>query len=226
MDGSAVIKQSMIKSWLMACRAMLLAVLFLPALQAQAQGAWDEAGAVVSEATEQMKLLLADGSLQQQENFQRLFEGVDTVLTPVVDFDRVARGVMAKHYRKASDAQRQRFTEVFKGTLIKTYSKALSVFVINDFKLVPNNKPSKKPNRQRVRVDLVSAGGQHYLLDYFMIKGDQGWKLVNVMLDGINIGQVFKRQFAEALERNGGDIDSVIDQWDALVAPTDSAFAA
>ena len=185
-----------------------------------AQASWDEAGAVVSDATLQMKQLLADETLRQESEFQRLYDGVDQVMSPVVDFNRVSRGVMAKHYRNASDDQRQRFAVVFKGTLIKTYSKALTVFQIAEFELVPNPSPSRKKGRERVRVDVLATDGKHYLLDYFMVQGDQGWKLANVMVDGINLGQVFKRQFAEALETSKGDIDAVIDQWAAMSEPS------
>ncbi len=189
---------------------------------ARVQASWDDAGAVVSETTLQMQQLLSDQTLSMESEFQRLFEGVDLVLTPVVDFNRISRGVMAKHYRMASEDQRQRFSEVFKGTLIKTYSKALTVFEIADFKLVPNPSPSRKKGREIVRVDVTGSDGKHYLLDYFMVQGDQGWKLANVMIDGINLGQVFKRQFAEALDSNKGDIDLVIEQWSKMTEPSSS----
>ncbi|MEH6651489.1 MAG: ABC transporter substrate-binding protein [Motiliproteus sp.] len=189
-------------------------------LAPQAQASWEEAGAVVSDATLQMKQLLVDETLRDESEFQRLYVGVDQLLSPVVDFNRISRGVMAKHYRNASDEQRQRFADVFKGTLIKTYSKALTIFQIADFELIPNPSPSRKKGREFVRVDVLGTDGQHYLLDYFMVQGDQGWKLVNVRVDGINLGQVFKRQFAEALETSKGDIDAVIDQWAAMSDPS------
>lgn len=176
---------------------------------------WEAAGEVVNQTTEQVKLLLEDGSLKTEEEFPRLYQSINEVLTPVVNFERVARGVMAKHYRKATEAQRGRFVEVFKGTLIKTYTKAVAAFTIDDYKLVPNKSPSRKPSRQIVKV-LVASNGQEYQLNYYMINGDAGWQLVNVVVDGVNLGQIFKRQFAEAMEQSGGDIDQVIDRWAEL----------
>lgn len=205
--------QKFFQIFLLVCGVALLVI-------PRAQASWDEAGAVVSDATQQMQQLLADETLRQESEFQRLYDGVDQLLSPVVDFNRISRGVMAKHYRKASDQQRQRFAEVFKGTLIKTYSKALTIFQIAEFELIANPSPSRKKGREFVRVDVLGTDGQHYLIDYFMIQGDQGWKLANVMVDGINLGQVFKRQFADALETNKGDIDAVIDQWAAISEPS------
>lgn len=197
-------------------RTFLLALAVIACAVAPVQASWDEAGAVVDETMLEMQQLLSDKTLSEASEFPRLFEGVSVVLSPVVDFKRIARGVMAKHYRKATAKQRQRFSEVFKGTLIKTYSKALAVFDIAQFKLVPNPSPSKKKGREFVRVDVTGSDGKHYLLDYYMVQGDQGWKLANVRVDGINLGQVFKRQFAEALDSSKGDIDSVIDQWSKM----------
>lgn len=185
---------------------------------------WDAAGEVVSQTTEQVKQLLADDSLRDESELSRLYLRVDEVLSPVVNFEQVARGVMAKHYRHASDAQRGRFVDVFKGTLIKTYTKALVVFSIDDYKLVPNKSPSRKADREIVKVVVIS-NGQEYQLHYYMINGEAGWQLVNVVVDGVNLGQIFKRQFAEAMEQSGNDIDKVIDRWAELFEAPESKQA-
>ncbi|MEH6826269.1 MAG: ABC transporter substrate-binding protein [Motiliproteus sp.] len=199
----------------------LLWVLWLSfGLSSHVHSAGTNADAVISQTMEQVVLLLADQSLRQPAEFQRLLAGVDQALAPVVNFDRISRGVMGKYFRRASADQHQRFQTAFKRTLIKTYGKALAVFEISEFKLRPNSAPSARENRELVRVDVLDQSGKSYQLDYFMARGEQGWKLVNVRLDGINLGQLFRQQFSEALENHGGDIDQVIDQWTAMSEPS------
>jgi phospholipid transport system substrate-binding protein len=42
-------------------------------------------------------------------------------------------------------------------------------------------------------------------------KGD--WKLRNVVIESINLGNVYQQQFASAVRTYNGDIDAVIDNW-------------
>ena len=39
------------------------------------------------------------------------------------------------------------------------------------------------------------------------------WKLINVVLNGINLGKSFRDQFAQAMRQNDSNIDKVIATW-------------
>jgi phospholipid transport system substrate-binding protein len=39
------------------------------------------------------------------------------------------------------------------------------------------------------------------------------WKLINVVLNGVNLGQSFIGQFKASLKKYNGDIDKVIANW-------------
>ena len=43
--------------------------------------------------------------------------------------------------------------------------------------------------------------------------GDGQWRMRNVILDEINLGKVYRNQFAAAAVKYKGDIDQVIDNW-------------
>ena len=198
---------------------LLLSLLLSLGMSASAFAAWDEAKDLVEDATQKMVELLSNPTLKEEEAFQELFSGVGGVLGSVVDFDRIARGVMAKHYRQANDDQRQRFSAVFRNTLVKTYAKALEAFDFERYEIIDNRKPSKKPNKQTVKVDVFGSNGTRYNLIYFLLNGEQGWKVTNVHLDGINLRQIFKNQFADAVNNRKGNIDQVIDEWASMVEP-------
>ena len=40
----------------------------------------------------------------------------------------------------------------------------------------------------------------------------------NVIINGINIGKLFRDQFADAMQRNGNNLDKTIDNWAGEVA--------
>jgi phospholipid transport system substrate-binding protein len=46
-----------------------------------------------------------------------------------------------------------------------------------------------------------------------MKKRQQGWRVTNVTIDGINLGLAFRQQFASAMAQNEGRMDDVIASW-------------
>ena len=181
---------------------------------------WEEAGGVIEGATQGVLKLLEQDALVQEDAEDQLISEIDIVLSPVVDFDYIAKRVMGKYYRKASKEQREQFSAVFKTTLLKTYAKALVGFHIEKYAMVPPRKKSPDDKKQIVTVDVFSADGAKYSLVYYMKRDESGWKLVNAILDGsINIRLSFKNQFADLMQRSKGDIAKVISTWKEKVDP-------
>ena len=69
------------------------------------------------------------------------------------------------------------------------------------------------PTRHIVKQEVAIEGATHKL-DYTMRKEKSGeWKLINVVLNGVNLGQSFSGQFKASLKKYNGDIDKVIANW-------------
>ncbi|MBY4676771.1 MlaC/ttg2D family ABC transporter substrate-binding protein [Marinobacterium arenosum] len=192
--------------------------IWLLAMASLAQAGWDEAAAVVEKSTADILQLLNSEELQSEEAFGNLVGEVDRVLSPVVDFDYISKRVMGKYYRRASDAQRAQFSDIFKLTLLKTYAKALQGFQIKSYEMVPPVAPSPKPEQQAVSVQVTSANGTQFTLVYYMLHDDGRWKLVNASLDGINLRLTFKNQFAGLAQDVNGKVGKVIDLWQEKVS--------
>lgn len=178
---------------------------------------WQAASEPVDNTSAELINILGDSSLTTDTDNTPLLNEVERLLVPVVDFEYIAKRVMGKYYRKATDDERTEFTGVFKNTLIRTYAKALVGFEITGYELLPEGRPSPKPNKQIVSVKVRSGGSATYKLDYYMLQQKDGWKLVNVHLDGINLRLNFKNQFASLVKKNRGDVAKVIANWKAQV---------
>jgi phospholipid transport system substrate-binding protein len=50
-----------------------------------------------------------------------------------------------------------------------------------------------------------------------MAKENGSWKLVNVMLNGINLRITFKNQFADMMQRLQYDVGQVVNSWQAQI---------
>ena len=147
-------------------------------------------------------------------NPQRYYAAVDRVLEPVVDFDFIARGVMGGHAKQATPAQRAKFASAFRRDLVATFARGVATFGTMDVKVVnPGSAPSG--NRVNVLQEVRSSEGLTKV-SYTLVRNRSGqWKLINVILNGVNLGKTFRGQFSQSMQANSGDIDKVIAGWSA-----------
>lgn len=144
---------------------------------------------------------------------QALYQLVEENITPHLDVDGIARGVMGQYYRQATPAQRTQFTAVFKQSLVRTYAKGLTAYDNQKVTFKPY-KAGQNPKKAQVDLEVQGNTGQIYPVTFQMRLDDVGtWKVNNIVLNGINLGLTFRNQFGSAVESNSGSIDKAITGW-------------
>ena len=189
---------------LVICTLLLTTLMGLNRAQADE---WEAASRIINQASVQM-LELLDSTTNKTE----LFASAKLILEPVISFETIARGVMGQFFRRASDDQKKRFESVVKQTLLQTYIAVLSTYKIEAFTINPNPVDEDKANHERIWVKVV-AGGSVFDIYYSMRLIDSQWKLTNLIIDGVNLGLVFRTQFASAMSTHNGDMNQVIEKW-------------
>ena len=126
-----------------------------------------------------------------------------------------------KYSRQATPEQMQRFQENFKRSLMQFYGNALLEYNNQGIKV----DPAKDESGERTSVGMKVTGnnGAMYPVSYTLQKIGGEWKVRNVIVNGINIGKLFRDQFADAMSRNGNDLDKTIDGWAGEVAKAKQA---
>lgn len=148
------------------------------------------------------------------------YQSLDRILSPVVDFDSFSRGVMTVRYsQSATPAQMSAFQTNFKRSLMQFYGNALLEYQNQEIRMLPS-VAENEPGRATVNMEIVGKGGVVYPLNYSMVDDNGVWKVRNVIVNGINIGKVFRDQFAESMRANGNSLDRVIATWGETVAKT------
>lgn len=151
---------------------------------------------------------------------ERFYARIEEILDPVVDFNGFSRSVMAVHYKRASDEQRDRFSNNFRNALVRTYGKALLEFNNEKIEVMLEERQPSKPTRRNVRMEVTSNAGQVYPVIYSMHYSDgQGWRIRNIIVNGINIGLTYRNQFGSAMSNS--DLETVINDWAETVANVD-----
>lgn len=181
----------------------------------------------VVEETSRKVLAVLDTNRETFRNDSDAFlNGLSEVLDPVVDYDGIARSVMTVRYsRSASPEQIQRFIDTFKRSMVQFYGSALLEFDSGDIRVLPpSSRDQQGPDRASVNMEVVTGRGMVHPVSYSMVMLDGQWKVRNVIVEGINIGLLFRDQFAQAMQSNRNNLDAVIDNWGTVVAKSREAI--
>jgi len=163
-------------------------------------------------------------TLPSVDEQQRIL-AVEEVIGSVVDFKRITRRVMAKYYKKSSKQQKIDFYTVFKQTLLNTYAKGLWEFEDYKVRLKPLKNAHQSQRNTLVEFEVITASGQVFpvIQSLFFHKKQQRWMVQNVIISGVNIGQLFRDQFARLVSSNHGDLDLAIQAWSLEVKAVDKS---
>ena len=203
---------------------VLLAALPLMANAAPGQSAHD----LIQDTTNRMLADLQANKEKYKQDPQDFYAALNSIVGPVVDAEGISKSIMTvKYSRKATPEQMQRFQENFKRGLFQFYGNALLEY--NNQGLTVDPAKDESGDRTSVNMTVKGSNGAIYPVQYTLEKISGEWKLRNVIINGINIGKLFRDQFADAMQRNGNDLDKTIDGWAGEVAKakqeTDKAAA-
>nr|WP_155838903.1 ABC transporter substrate-binding protein [Halomonas sp. HL-48] len=148
-----------------------------------------------------------------EDNIDELKQHVDESLEEVADFRYIGASVMGSYFRNASPEQRSRFADVFRQTLIDTYTRGLVTFDYDEIRVLDDQRPQREDDRASVAMEVVGTNGDVYPVNYSLRLSDGEWRVVNVIVNGINLGLTFRNQFDQAMRDNNRDYDAVIEGW-------------
>ena len=200
-------------------RGLLVLLASLPLMAVAATQSPKE---VIQTTTTQLLSDLKANKEQYKANPSAFYDALNANLGPVVDADGISRSIMTvKYSRKATPAQMQTFQENFKKGLFQFYGNALLEY--NNQGITVDPAKDESGDRTSVGMTVKGSNGAIYPVSYTLEKINGEWKLRNVIINGINIGKLFRDQFADAMQRNGNDLDKTINGWAGEVAKAKQA---
>ncbi|WP_407312218.1 phospholipid-binding protein MlaC [Pseudomonas sp. nanlin1] len=208
-------------------RSLLILVALFP-LVSHAAAPAVSAHDLIEDTTKRLLSDLEANRDKYRQDPSAFYEALNNIVGPVVDADGISRSIMTVKYSgRATPAQMQRFQENFKRSLMQFYGNALLEY--NNQGITVNPAKDESGDRTSVDMQVKGSNGAVYPVSYTLEKLNNQWKVRNVVINGINIGKLFRDQFADAMQRNGNNLDKTIDGWAGAVAKakaeTDKATA-
>lgn len=199
-------------------RGLLVLLASLPLLANAAPTAQQ----VVQQTVDQLLGDLKANKAVYQADPAAFYAALERTLGPVVDADGISRSIMTvKYSRSATPAQMQRFQDSFKLSLMQFYGNALLEYDNQEIRVLPARVEDAE--RTSVGMEFKDSKGTVYPVSYTMTQVDGRWKLRNLIINGINIGKLFRDQFADTMQKNGNNLDKAIDGWADIVAKAKSS---
>lgn len=202
--------------------------LCLMATGVSAQGA-ATAHDVVRDTTTQVMAVVKDAPTYVDDDPERYYQEIQSILDEVVDFRGFARGVMGPYatsdrYRSLDEAGREqlrgqldRFSDVMRTGMVRTYGKGLLAFGGAQIEISKPSLDEAQQSRVSVEQLIFSDDAQSYVVMYQMGRSKSGeWQLRNMIIESINLGEIYRNQFQAAARKENGNLDAVIEQWAAV----------
>jgi len=151
------------------------------------------------------------------ENPDLFTKEISDAFSPIVDFERIARNVMGKYAKQATSRQIEAFSEAFEKSLLDAYSSTLVEFKDEKINVIPPAIPKKSANKARVNIEIVTSSNIYPGRYSMYLDNENNWKIINIEINGMNLGKIFRNQFYSLMQKNAADIDLVIEKWVASV---------
>lgn len=130
-----------------------------------------------------------------EANPDKIYDLVEEILVPLVDFEAMSKLTLAKYWRTASDEQRARFMKAFQATLVRTYSKSLIEYSDKKVEVLPA-RPEDRIKRATVYSQIEVGGGKPPItVNYRMRLVDGNWKVYDLDIEGLSLVKNFRTTY-------------------------------
>ena len=163
-------------------------------------------------AQKMVRVLTEDSSLFETD--RALYEDkIKEIFEPMIDFRRVAASVMGKkYYLLATKEERAEFVLIFRDSLLDTYAETLAQWgdstITTEF---PKNEEELSKNVEVKQT--LDTGTSKYPISYKLRKSKDGWKIVNIIINGVNLGLTFRNQFQALAVSHNENISDTLRNW-------------
>jgi phospholipid transport system substrate-binding protein len=147
--------------------------------------------------------VLAEVSAQKealQESPQKIYPLVEEIVLPRFDFSRMSQLVLGRHWKAASDEQKGAFTKEFRELLVRTYATALLNYSGQQIHYKPFNA-APDANEVTVATEVANQGAPAIPINYSVYRGDHGWQVFDVTIDGVSLVSNYRSSFGKEVQR-------------------------
>lgn len=150
-----------------------------------------------------IRMLVEEGVTPDQRiaNFRELLlEGFDVPL--------IGRFVLGIHWRRASAEQRTEYAELFQNFLVQSYAARLGQYGGESLRVKATRGEGDED--AIVSTEIVQKGRPPVKVDWRVRRGEESYKVVDVIVEGISMVITQRDEFSSVIRRSGGNVEGLL----------------
>ncbi len=181
--------------------ASLILVSFVGAsLAANAAAANTAPDALVKSTVEEVLAVI-----KQTTDKNALRKLAEEKVLPRFDFKQMTQLAVGPAWRKANPQQQQALENGFRTLLVNTYTGSLTLAAGGDRKVeVKPVRPSGDKDTV-VKTVVTQSGKPPISIDYRMENNPEGWKVYDVLVEGVSLVTTYRGSFSQEVQQSGID---------------------
>ncbi|EGV51594.1 toluene tolerance protein [endosymbiont of Riftia pachyptila (vent Ph05)] len=149
------------------------------------------------EVVDGVMALLKQPEVDQAQRRQQMRD----LIAPHFDFEVMSRSILAKNWKKADAAQRDRFVELFKRLMENTYIAAMESYTNETIRY---GKEKIRKNKAVAETFIIRTGVEIPVIYRLRQRGDK-WLAYDVVIEGVSIVRNYRSSFASLVKKQGID---------------------
>lgn len=192
----------------MALRRSLLPLLLVLLAAGWAHATAPSAREVIMQAGDRLVQALQDQREAVKQDMDVAYRLAEETVIPHIDFERITRWVSGRHWRGATPEQQQRLTRAFQELLTRSYVTAMVTYVDQILANADNVEYPAGRSRQDERNAVVTMlikleNNQTAVVQYQMFLSEDGWKIYDVVAEGVSLAITYRSTFTQEISRGG-----------------------
>ena len=177
--------------------------LLSPALLAK-----ESADTFVIKTVEEISAFITENKTMLENDEEYLRAKVDELVIPKLNISLMSKIVLGRdNWISSNDYQKREFQKAFRSLMVRTYMKSLTTFDGEKMKFMPF-KAGKRPDIARVNSVYLLSEGELPVSYRLKFVESNGWKVFDIIIDGISLLKNYRTDFQEHIHNNG--INSLI----------------
>jgi phospholipid transport system substrate-binding protein len=133
------------------------------------------------------------------------YQGRYKQLAPVIkethDLANIARIAVGRYWQQLDDQQKNQLIDTFSTLSIATYANRFDNYSGETFQTLSEEKPES--NLAIVHVLFIEPEGEKLRFDYMLHLTREGWRIINITVEGVSDLALKRAQFTSTLRREG-----------------------
>ena len=129
------------------------------------------------------------------------------ILEQKFDIRVIARFTLGRYWRRATDAQRKEYVQLFEDFIVQAYAARFKNYSGEHFEV--GQMRSINDREQLVQSDLILADGRKIPV-HWRVRGNDEYRIVDVLVEGVSMAITQRDEFSAIINQNGGKIDGLL----------------